>query len=127
MLLTPHAATVEEHNRHFVRALRSERVDTGVVPVNDVDDDGVIRLHAAHELNHERNSEISLASDEFFASVHESGVPPPVLEVKVGCLLMIARNYLPDQGVLNGAAAVLLHASPHVLRVRLLSNSLVIS
>ena len=59
---------------------------------------------------------------EFLNTINASGLPLSKLKLKVGCPVMILRNLDPRRGLCNGTRAILLHASQHVLEVKIIGG-----
>ena len=62
-------------------------------------------------------------STEYLNSINASGLPLAELKLKIGCCpVMILRNLDPTIGLCNGAQAILINVTQHVLEVRLLGG-----
>ena len=59
---------------------------------------------------------------EFLHTVETSGLPPHILHLKVGCVLIVLRNFAPHQGVCNGTRMLLEKIGQRLLHVRILSG-----
>ena len=59
---------------------------------------------------------------EFLNNLHISGMPPHLLELKVGSIVMFLRNLNIDRGLCNSVRMLILDLQSHVLYVELLSG-----
>ena len=59
---------------------------------------------------------------EFLHTVETGGLPPHILHLKVGCVLMVLRNFAPHRGVCNGNRVLLEKIGKRILQVAKLSG-----
>ena len=60
---------------------------------------------------------------EFLNSINLSGLPPHLLTIKVGCVMMLLRNLNPKRGLCNGTRILITSVTRRVLRTRILTGS----
>ena len=53
--------------------------------------------------------------EEFLNTINMSGMPAHLLQMKIGCPMMLLRNLSPRDGMCNGTRFVLTGVRPHVL------------
>ena len=54
---------------------------------------------------------------EFLHTIESAGMPPHELKLKVGCVLMVLRNYAPHLGLCNGTRVMLVKVGKRILHV----------
>ena len=59
---------------------------------------------------------------EFLYTIETSGLPPHVLDLCPGCVVIVLRNYAPHLGVVNGTRAVVLVVHKRVLTLLILTG-----
>jgi hypothetical protein len=100
-MLCPHNATVDAFNEQILRS-----------PLLHFDDDahdaGIVRLMASEQREQEddapevRWNRTHDVSEDFMAKLTNPGVPNHVLELRVGCIVMVMRNLCAKYGIMNG-------------------------
>lgn len=60
------------------------------------------------------------AESDILATMHEPGVPPADLKLKVGCIASVMRNLSIEDGLVKNARVQVVSLHPNVVRVRLL-------
>ena len=60
---------------------------------------------------------------EFLNSINLSGLPPHLLTVKVGCVMMLLRNLNPKIGLCNGTRILIISMTRRILRGVILTGS----
>ena len=60
---------------------------------------------------------------EFLNRINLSGLPPHLLTVKVGCVMMLLRNLNPKQGLCNGTRLLITSMTKHMIRGIVLTGS----
>ena len=111
-LLAPRNEDVDAHNHAFVHAL----------------DGDIVRLCGHEHRDDERpaargydnNRGSRLLSETFMAVMKRPGVPPHVLQLKVGCICMCMRNLDPELGLLNGTKLRILRLGLRVIEAEIL-------
>jgi len=63
------------------------------------------------------------AETDILASMHEPGVPPSNLSLKVGCIASIMRNLSIEDGLVKNARVQVVSLHPNVIQVRLLRQA----
>ena len=61
---------------------------------------------------------------DVLASLHEPGVPPAKLKLKVGCIASVMRNLSIDDGLVKNARVQIVSLHPNVVQVRLLQGTI---
>jgi hypothetical protein len=74
-------------------------------------------LQASHELSedsagNEDNVARVHATLEYMQRMSESGVPPNIVSVKTGCVVLLTRNLLATQGLVNGTKLMVMSEAP---------------
>jgi hypothetical protein len=59
---------------------------------------------------------------EFLQSIELSGLPPSILQLKIGAPIMLLRNLRPSEGLCNGTRLVVKGFSSHVIHARILTG-----
>ena len=59
---------------------------------------------------------------EFLHTIETASLPPHDLRLKIGCVLMVLRNYAPHLGVCNGTRVELLEIGRRIMKVRILTG-----
>ena len=111
-LLAPRNEDVDAHNHAFVHAL----------------DGDIVRLCGHEHRDDERpaargydnNRGSRLLSETFMAVMKRPGVPPHVLQLKVGYICMCMRNLDPELGLLNGTKLRILRLGLRVIEAEIL-------
>ena len=60
---------------------------------------------------------------EYLHSLDANGTPPHLLELKIGCPIMLLRNLNPSQGLCNGTRLVVTNLRPHVLEAEVMCGA----
>ena len=87
-ILCPKNVDVDRFNEEMLKTLPGEEkvyYSADAVPVGDIDSD-----------------EGMYVTTEFLNSINLSGLPPHLLTVKVGAVMMLLRNLSPKRGLCNG-------------------------
>ena len=59
---------------------------------------------------------------EFVNSLQPSGMPPHILELKIGCIVMVLRNIFPGSGFCNGTRCKVVEIQPEWLILEIISG-----
>jgi len=59
---------------------------------------------------------------EFLQAIELSGLPPSILQLKIGAPIMLLRNLRPSEGLCNGTRLVVKDFSQHVIHARILTG-----
>jgi ATP-dependent DNA helicase PIF1 len=62
-------------------------------------------------------------SREFLQTVDLPGMPPSILQLKVGVPIMLLRNLQPSEGLCNGTRLVVKKVTKHVIHARILTGN----
>ena len=60
---------------------------------------------------------------EFLNSLEMSGMPPHLLKLKPGCIVVLLRNMDPENGHCNGVKYCVVNILPHILELRSVSDT----
>ena len=71
----------------------------------------------------EGDAEGLYVTTEFLNSINLSGLPPHLLTVKVGCVMMLLRNLNPKIGLCNGTRILIISMTRRILRGVILTGS----
>ncbi|KAK4510430.1 uncharacterized protein ATC70_012169 [Mucor velutinosus] len=69
------------------------------------------------------NTETQAYPSEYLQTLSPSGLPPAVLELKVGLPVMLLRNLNPERGLCNGTRLIIQQIGQYVLKVKILGGS----
>jgi hypothetical protein len=61
-------------------------------------------------------------SREFLQTIEPNGLPPSILQLKIGAPIMLIRNLRPTEGLCNGTRLVVLGLTKHVIHARILTG-----
>jgi hypothetical protein len=61
-------------------------------------------------------------SREFLQTIEPNGLPPSILQLKVGAPIMLIRNLRPKEGLCNGTRLVIIGLTKHVIHARILTG-----
>jgi hypothetical protein len=59
---------------------------------------------------------------EYLQTIQVSGLPPSILQLKVGSPVMLLRNLRPQDGLCNGTRLVVTHLGRYIIRARILTG-----
>jgi ATP-dependent DNA helicase PIF1 len=60
---------------------------------------------------------------EFLQSIELSGLPPSILQLKIGAPIMLLWNLRPSEGLCNGTRLVVKDFSQHVIHAQILTGN----
>ena len=69
------------------------------------------------------DAEAHMYPQEFLNTIDLPGIPPHLLELKVGAVVILLRNLNPSEGHVNGTRYVIQNLLPHVIDVTAISGS----
>ena len=69
------------------------------------------------------NAEENMYPPEYLQTLSPSGLPPAILELKVGLPVMLLRNLNPERGLCNGTRLIIQQIGQYVLKVKILGGS----
>ncbi|KAG1093981.1 hypothetical protein G6F42_018844 [Rhizopus arrhizus] len=69
------------------------------------------------------NAQVETYPLEYLQTLSPSGLPPAVLELKVGLPVMLLRNLNPERGLCNGTRLIIQQIGQYVLKVKILGGS----
>ena len=107
-VLCPKNVDVDKFNEQMLKTLPGEEkiyYSADKVPIGDIDSD-----------------EGMYVTTEFLNSINLSGLPPHLLTVKVGAVMMLLRNLSPKKGLCNGTRILITKTSPKVLHGKILTG-----
>jgi ATP-dependent DNA helicase PIF1 len=82
------------------------------------------RLHTYYAVDKARTEDgesVDEVPREYLQKVDLPGLPPSILELKVGCPVMSLRNLRPRDGLCNGTRLVVARLERHVIEAKILT------
>ena len=69
------------------------------------------------------NADMANLPAEYLQTISTSGIPPAILQLKVGMPVMLLRNLNPERGLCNGTRLIIHQIGQYILKVKILGGS----
>ena len=83
----------------------------------------IVELPSADEVQSAKDGEEVLFPVEFLHTIHPQGMPPHLLNLKIGAPVILLRNLNPSMGLCNGTRLTITHITCRILTVQIMNGS----